>query len=120
MAISKAEGLISFSQVQMKAFSRYFMFQILNVFLVTSIAGSIFDTLAIILENPEAAFEMLGNSLPRMSSFFHHFGDDEDVFGVGCRVGKDYEYCAECFEVYFVSHCHVTTEKVGEDWYESY
>jgi len=36
----------------MKAFSRYFMFQVLNVFLVTAIAGSIFDTLAIILENP--------------------------------------------------------------------
>jgi len=50
--ISKAEGLISFSEVQMKAFSRYFMFQVLNVFLVTAIAGSIFDTLAIILENP--------------------------------------------------------------------
>uniref|UniRef100_A0A7S3QEH8 CSC1/OSCA1-like 7TM region domain-containing protein n=2 Tax=Chaetoceros debilis TaxID=122233 RepID=A0A7S3QEH8_9STRA len=70
MQISKAEGMLSFSEVQMKAFSRYFMFQVLNVFLVTAIAGSIFDTLAIIIENPESMFEMLGNSLPRMSSFF--------------------------------------------------
>jgi len=37
--ISKAEGILSFSEVQMKAFSRYFMFQVLNVFLVTAIAG---------------------------------------------------------------------------------
>lgn len=68
--IGKAEGNICFSEVQMRAFSRYFLFQVVNVFLVTTIAGSIFDTIAIIVENPEAAFEMLGNSLPRMSSFF--------------------------------------------------
>ena len=54
----------------MKAFSRYFMWQILNIFLVTSIAGSVFDTLALILDSPETGFELLGNSLPRMSSFF--------------------------------------------------
>ena len=67
----------------MKAFSRYFMFQVLNVFLVTAIAGSIFDTLAIILVNPEAAFEMLGNSLPRMSSFFITFVTVKCFFGLG-------------------------------------
>jgi hypothetical protein len=71
--IGKAEGLTSFSEVQMRAFSRYFLFQVVNVFLVTTIAGSIFDTVAIIIENPESAFEMLGNSLPRMSSFFITF-----------------------------------------------
>ena len=73
IVIGKAEGIICFSEVQMRAFSRYFLFQVVNVFLVTTIAGSIFDTIAIIIENPEAAFEMLGNSLPRMSSFFITF-----------------------------------------------
>jgi len=61
MAIGKAEGITAFSEVQMRAFSRYFLFQVINVFLVTTIAGSIFDTIAIIIENPESAFEMLGN-----------------------------------------------------------
>ena len=70
LAIGRMEGVVAFSEIQMRAFSRYFLFQVLNVFLVTTIAGSIFDTIAIIVENPEAAFEMLGNSLPRMSSFF--------------------------------------------------
>jgi calcium permeable stress-gated cation channel len=41
IAIGRAEGIISFSEVQMRAFSRYFVFQVLNVFLVTTIAGSI-------------------------------------------------------------------------------
>jgi hypothetical protein len=86
MQISKAEGLISFSEVQMKAFSRYFMFQVLNVFLVTAIAGSIFDTVAIIVENPEAAFEMLGNSLPRMSSFFITLITMKSFLGLGVEL----------------------------------
>ena len=73
MIIGSAEGMLSFSEVQMRAFSRYFMFQVVNVFLATTIYGSIFDTIAIIIERPEIAFEMLGNSLPRMSSFFISF-----------------------------------------------
>eukprot|EP00814_Leptocylindrus_danicus_P006342 CAMPEP_0116008806 /NCGR_PEP_ID=MMETSP0321-20121206/3071_1 /TAXON_ID=163516 /ORGANISM="Leptocylindrus danicus var. danicus, Strain B650" /LENGTH=846 /DNA_ID=CAMNT_0003477677 /DNA_START=349 /DNA_END=2889 /DNA_ORIENTATION=- len=84
--IGKCEGIISFSEVQMKAFSRYFMFQILNIFLVTAIAGSIFDTLAIIIENPEAALLMLGNSLPRMSSFFITFVTMKTFLGLGVEL----------------------------------
>jgi len=83
MAIGRVEGLVSFSEVQMRAFSRYFLFQVINVFLVTTIAGSIFDTIAIIVENPEAAFEMLGNSLPRMSSFFITFVTIKTFLGLG-------------------------------------
>ena len=84
--ISKAEGILSFSEVQMKAFSRYFMFQVLNVFLVTTIAGSIFDTIAIIVETPEAAFEMLGNSLPRMASFFITLVTMKTFLGLGAEL----------------------------------
>lgn len=84
--ISKAEGYLSFSEVQMKAFSRYFMFQVLNVFLVTAVAGTIFDTIAIIVENPEAAFEMLGNSLPRMSSFFITLVTMKTFLGLGAEL----------------------------------
>jgi len=84
--IGKAEGNICFSEVQMRAFSRYFLFQVVNVFLVTTIAGSIFDTIAIIVENPEAAFEMLGNSLPRMSSFFITFVTIKTFLALGVEM----------------------------------
>jgi hypothetical protein len=57
-----------------------------NVFLVTTIAGSIFDTIAIIIENPEAAFEMLGNSLPRMSSFFITFVTIKTFLALGVEM----------------------------------
>ena len=69
MVIGRAEGVLLFSEAQMKAFSRYFLFQVIDVFLVTTFAGSIFGMVALIIDTPEAAFEMLENSLPRMSSF---------------------------------------------------
>jgi Calcium-dependent channel, 7TM region, putative phosphate/Late exocytosis, associated with Golgi transport/Cytosolic domain of 10TM putative phosphate transporter len=84
--IGQVEGKTSFSEVQMGAFSRYFFFQVLNVFLVTTIAGTIFDTVAIIIENPESAFEMLGNSLPRMSSFFITFVTIKTFLGLGFEL----------------------------------
>jgi len=86
--ISRLEGTLSFSEAQMKAFSRYFMWQVLNVFLVTSIAGSVFDTLAIIIATPESAFEMLGNSLPRMSSFFVSFVTIKTFTGLGVEISR--------------------------------
>jgi hypothetical protein len=86
MSVSRLEGLIAFSDVQMRTFSRYFLFQVINVFLVTTVAGSIFDTIANIVEHPEAAFEMLGNSLPRMSSFFITFVTIKAFFGLGVEL----------------------------------
>ena len=86
--ISQTEGILSFSEAQMRAFSRYFMFQVLNIFLVTSIAGSVFDTVAIIIETPESAFEMLGNSLPRMSSFFVSFVTIKTFVGLGVEISR--------------------------------
>ena len=86
LGISIAEGTLSFSEVQMKAFSRYFLFQVLNIFLVTAVAGTIFDTLAIIVENPETAFELLGNSLPRMSSFFITYVFLKTFLGLGLEL----------------------------------
>jgi len=86
MLIGQAEGISSFSETQMRAFSRYFLFQVINVFLVTTIAGSIFDTVAIIIESPESAFEMLGNSLPRMSSFFITFVTIKTFLALGFEL----------------------------------
>lgn len=86
MQVGKVEGHMSFSEVQMKTFSRYFSFQVLNIFLVTAIAGSIFDTIAIIVDTPEAAFEMLGNSLPLMSSFFVTFVTMKTFLGLGTEL----------------------------------
>jgi Calcium-dependent channel, 7TM region, putative phosphate len=86
MAIGHAEGITSFSEVQMRAFSRYFLFQVVNVFLVTTIAGSIFDVIALIVEQPESAFKLLGTSLPRLSAFFITFVTVKTFLGLGFEL----------------------------------
>eukprot|EP00587_Corethron_hystrix_P001045 CAMPEP_0113300316 /NCGR_PEP_ID=MMETSP0010_2-20120614/1999_1 /TAXON_ID=216773 ORGANISM="Corethron hystrix, Strain 308" /NCGR_SAMPLE_ID=MMETSP0010_2 /ASSEMBLY_ACC=CAM_ASM_000155 /LENGTH=932 /DNA_ID=CAMNT_0000153725 /DNA_START=157 /DNA_END=2955 /DNA_ORIENTATION=- /assembly_acc=CAM_ASM_000155 len=86
MQVYKAEGILSFSEVQMKVFSRYFLFQVINVFLVTAIAGSIFDTMAIIISRPEIALELLGASLPKMASFFITYVTMKTFLGLGVEL----------------------------------
>lgn len=86
MQIGKAEGIIAFSEVQMRAFSRYFGFQVLNVFLVTVITGSFFDTVATIIETPESAFRLLGNALPKLSTFFITFVIMKTFLGLGVEL----------------------------------
>ena len=58
LAMSKIEGQLSFCDVQIRAFSRYFAFQVVNIFLVTAIAVSIFETMALIAENPGKVFQV--------------------------------------------------------------
>mmetsp|Transcript_10948 Transcript_10948/g.21664 ORF Transcript_10948/g.21664 Transcript_10948/m.21664 type:complete len:1041 (-) Transcript_10948:21-3143(-) len=84
--VFKAEGILSFSEVQMKVFSRYFLFQVINVFLVTAIAGSIFDTMAVIISRPELALEYLGGSLPKMASFFITYVTLKTFLGLGVEL----------------------------------
>eukprot|EP00934_Nitzschia_sp_Nitz4_P003426 Nitzschia sp. Nitz4//scaffold25_size161228//3967//7344//NITZ4_002409-RA/size161228-processed-gene-0.175-mRNA-1//-1//CDS//3329544523//3416//frame0 len=93
ISISQLEGLVSFSDVQMRAFSRYFLFQVVNVFLVTTIAGSLFETIAQILNSPETAFEMLGDSLPAMSSYFITFVTIKAFFGLGLELVRTMALC---------------------------
>mmetsp|Transcript_9593 Transcript_9593/g.17159 ORF Transcript_9593/g.17159 Transcript_9593/m.17159 type:complete len:427 (-) Transcript_9593:555-1835(-) len=95
----------------MRAFSRYFLFQVLNVFLVTTIAGSIFDTIAIIVENPEAAFEMLGNSLPRMSSFFISFVTIKTFFGLGLELVRTMSLIQATVRYFFVPNATLRTAR---------
>ncbi len=111
MAIGKLEGLICYSDVQMRAFSRYFLFQVVNVFLVTTIAGSIFDTIAIIVETPEAAFEMLGNSLPRMSSFFITFVTVKTFLGLGLELVRTMSMVQATLRYFLVPNATLRTAR---------
>jgi hypothetical protein len=63
-------GSLSRSQIQMKVFERYFLFQVINVFLVTAIEGSVINSITGIVKAPGNAFKLLGNSLPHMAGFF--------------------------------------------------
>jgi hypothetical protein len=85
-AVGKIEGQINFTQIQIRTFTRYFAFQVVNIFLVTAIAGSIFDTAAQIAENPGYAFQFLGYALPKTSSFFCYYIILKSSLGLGVEL----------------------------------
>lgn len=80
------EGCISFSVNQFKAFDRYFTFQIINVFLVTTIAGSVIDCVKDIYSDPESTFYLLGNSLPKMGAYFTNYLLMKAFTGLGMEI----------------------------------
>ncbi|CAN0134048.1 unnamed protein product, partial [Hapterophycus canaliculatus] len=61
------EGFPAESRNQQAILSRYFYFQIINVFLVTTIANSILDTISEIVEEPTRTFTLLGEALPKVT-----------------------------------------------------
>ena len=85
-ALGKIEGRNSFSNVLGSAFSRYFLFQIVNVFLVTVIAGSLFDAASTIVDKPQKAFELLGRALPKQSAFFTNYILLKTFIGLGAEL----------------------------------
>ena len=85
-ALAIMEGCISFSMNQFRSFDRYFTFQVINVFLVTTIAGSVIDCLKDIYEDPKSAFALLGASLPKMGAFFTNYIIMKAFFGLGIEI----------------------------------
>lgn len=64
------EGHLSWSSNTLNQLSRYYSFQITNVLLVTTVAGSVLKCLETIVENPKMTFALLGESLPQVCAFF--------------------------------------------------
>jgi hypothetical protein len=85
-AIAVIEGCISFSVNQFRSFDRYFTFQIINVFLVTTIAGSVIDCMKEIYKDPASAFSLLGGSLPKMGGFFTNYLIVKAFTGLGMEI----------------------------------
>ncbi|CAM9401811.1 unnamed protein product, partial [Choristocarpus tenellus] len=67
------EGSHAESSNQLSVLSRYFNFQVINVFLVTTLAGTLVDTVSEIVHSPEKTFTLLGESLPKVAGFFSEY-----------------------------------------------
>lgn len=70
LALGVWEGHISWSANTVSQLSRYYSFQITNVLLVTTVAGSLVKSLSKILDRPRRTFDLLGESLPQVCAFF--------------------------------------------------
>lgn len=58
----------------------------INVFLVTTIAGSVIDCIKDIYYDPASAFYLLGNSLPKMGGFFTNYMIVKAFAGLGMEI----------------------------------
>jgi hypothetical protein len=111
MFIGEAEGILSFSEVQMRAFSRYFLFQVINVFLVPILTSSIFDTIANIIEKPESAFIVLGSSLPRLSSFFITFITIKTFLALGFELVRTMSLVQAMLRYFLIPNATLRTQR---------
>ena len=64
-ALSKAEGEISYSSLSLSVFYKYYWFQLVNVFLVYTISGTVFHSLGLILDNPTSIVQILAATTPK-------------------------------------------------------
>lgn len=85
-SLAAFEGCIAMSVNQVRSFHRYFVFQVVNVFLVIVIAGSVIDCVTDIYESPSDAFELLGSSLPKVAGFFTNYILFKAYTGLGLEL----------------------------------
>ncbi|EGC33330.1 hypothetical protein DICPUDRAFT_98592 [Dictyostelium purpureum] len=65
--LSILSGYISKSRIEQSIFSKYYLFLVFNVFLVSAIAGTIFQSLEAIINNPPSITSTLANALGGLS-----------------------------------------------------
>ena len=70
---ARLAGEPSLSRVELFTQASYFFFQLVQVFLVTTISGAVFSTIGTIAQEPSKAFEMLSSTLPKASNFYIAF-----------------------------------------------
>ncbi|KAG2764508.1 hypothetical protein PC129_g3226 [Phytophthora cactorum] len=68
--LSGREGHPSNTEVRAALFSKLAYFQLVQIFFVTVIVGTILDSLKEILDQPKKLVSMLGRSMPQQSTFF--------------------------------------------------
>lgn len=68
--LSAREGHPSQTEVRASLFTKLAYFQLVQIFFVTVIVGTILDSLKEIIDQPKALISMLGRSMPQQSTFF--------------------------------------------------
>ncbi|KAL0078697.1 hypothetical protein J3Q64DRAFT_1811006 [Phycomyces blakesleeanus] len=68
--LSKLEGIPRKSFVELSVLHKFFFFQFVDVVLVSTVAGGIFNVLPDLTKNPASIINLLAEKLPRASTFF--------------------------------------------------
>ncbi|KAF1358509.1 DUF221-domain-containing protein [Lizonia empirigonia] len=68
--MAKVAGYVTYSQIELKTQSWYFVFQVVQVFLVATLASAITSVINSILNSPASALTLLAENLPKASNFY--------------------------------------------------
>ncbi|XP_011270632.1 hypothetical protein, variant [Capsaspora owczarzaki ATCC 30864] len=74
-------GVTSMSQVVRLTITRYYFFQVINVFLVFTLSGAVLTQLNDIIDDPLSIASLLASSVPRQSLFFINYLLADGVIG---------------------------------------
>lgn len=72
-AVGKQSGLTTRQQIENYCQSWYFGFQVVQVFLVVTLASSASSTVTAIIDEPDSAMTLLSQNLPKASNFYIAF-----------------------------------------------
>eukprot|EP00047_Mylnosiga_fluctuans_P021995 m.111903 g.111903 ORF g.111903 m.111903 type:complete len:645 (-) comp9099_c0_seq3:778-2712(-) len=72
-AFSSAQGLPSISEINFSMMTKYYWFQVVNVFFVSLIAGSAFNAISDIISSPFSVFSLLSEAIPKTGAFFVNY-----------------------------------------------
>jgi hypothetical protein len=68
--LAKTAGYVTYSQVELKTQSWYFAFQVVQVFLITTVASAATSVVNAVLKDPSSALNVLAENLPKASNFY--------------------------------------------------
>ncbi|KAF2203168.1 DUF221-domain-containing protein [Delitschia confertaspora ATCC 74209] len=68
--MAKLAGYVTLSQVELKTQSWYFAFQVIQVFLVTTVTSAASAVVTQVINNPSSALPLLATNLPKASNFY--------------------------------------------------
>lgn len=61
---------VTYSQIELKCQTWYFAFQVVQVFLITTVSGAVTEVISRILNDPSIALTLLSENLPKASTFY--------------------------------------------------
>jgi hypothetical protein len=71
--MAKLAGWVTLSQVELQTQSWYFAFQVIQVFLITTMAGAVTTVIEQVLDQPDMVITLLSENLPKASNFYINY-----------------------------------------------
>ncbi len=68
--MAKLAGYVTYSQIELKTQTWYFAFQVVQVFLVTTLSGAVTSVINQVLKQPSIVLNLLSTNLPKASNFY--------------------------------------------------